>query len=83
MSRRSVSLQLLQSAVDAVEQTMHHALGGEPDFQYTSQTDLLSPAEEERVRKEETASNRERPELAAGLGCHDCGRDLQGLFGFR
>lgn len=67
MSATSVSLQLLQGAVDAIEQTMHHALGSEPDFHQTGQTDLLSlsPAEEERVRNEETASYRERPELAA------------------
>jgi len=71
MSRRSVSLQLLQSAVDAIEQTTHLVLASEPDFSFTSQTDLLSlsPADEERVRKAETASNRERPELAAIQFC--------------
>ena len=42
MSATSASLQLLQSAVDAIEQTMHHALGSEPDFHHTAQTDLLS-----------------------------------------
>ena len=71
MSGSSISVQLLQSAVDAIEQTMHHLLGREPDISFTSPTDLLSlsPAEEERVRKEETATNRERPELAAIQFC--------------
>lgn len=60
-------MQLLQSAVDAIEQTAHRVLANQQDFSFTSQTDLLmlSLAEEERVQKEETASNRERPELAA------------------
>ncbi|VTU28608.1 hypothetical protein SRS16CHR_04300 [Variovorax sp. SRS16] len=67
----SVSLQLLQRAVDAVEQTMHHVLRSEPDVHFTSPTDLLSlsPAEEERVRNEETTSNLKRPELAAIQFC--------------
>lgn len=64
-------MQLLQSAVDAIEQTAHRVLANQQDFSFTSQTDLLmlSLAEEERVQKEETASNRERPELAAIQFC--------------
>ena len=71
MSGSSISLQLLQSAVDAIEQAVHHVSESEPDIRYTSPTDLLplSPVEEERVRNEETASNRERPELTAIQFC--------------
>ncbi|SEB14139.1 hypothetical protein [Variovorax sp. YR216] len=50
---------------------MHHVLESEPGFSFATQTDLLSlsPAEEARVREEETASDRKRPELAAIHSC--------------
>lgn len=67
MSRDAISLRLLENAVNAIEQTMHHVLGDESDIAFTSSTDLLplSPNEAERVRNDETACYRARPTQAA------------------
>jgi len=71
MSSSSVSLQLLENAVDAIEQMSHHMRESQPDVAFTSSTDLLSlsPNEEERVLIEETESYRERPTLSAIQFC--------------
>ncbi|CAN7262508.1 hypothetical protein LJR084_001239 [Variovorax sp. LjRoot84] len=67
MTTSSTSLDLLEKAVDALEQAAHHILDSEPDVPFTAPTDLLSlsPNEEERIRSDETASYRTRPTLSA------------------
>jgi hypothetical protein len=67
MTTSSSSLDVLEKAVDALEQAAHHILGSEPGVPFTASTDLLSlsPNEEERIRSDEAASYRTRPTLSA------------------
>ncbi|CAN7755649.1 hypothetical protein LJR084_006996 [Variovorax sp. LjRoot84] len=67
MATSSSSLNLLEKAVNAIEQAAHDMLDSEPDVPFTASTDLLSlsPNEQERIRSKEEASYRTRPTLSA------------------
>jgi hypothetical protein len=66
MATSSSSLELLEKAVNAIEQASQDILDSEPDVPFTASTDLLSlsPNEVERIRGKEEASYRTRPKSA-------------------
>jgi hypothetical protein len=70
MVESSISRDLIENAMDAIEQAVHYIFSGQPATPLHSSTDLLSlsPNEEEMIRRDEEAIHRSRPTMSA-LSC--------------
>jgi hypothetical protein len=71
MTTATTSQDLLEDAVDAIEQAVRELFGSQREMPFTSQTDLLSltPNEEDLVRRAEVDAYRARPTMSAVNFC--------------